>query len=150
MEDTATLTFKVKRFDDNRELPIMLEVRLDGEAKYSREVPFEEETVSIAFSDAEAEHTLEIEMSGKTYAHTKLAEDGTVVSDTAIEVYDFCLEDIEIGYNVTSASKYVHSYNNPDPNAEIISEQFNNNMGCNGVATFKFSTPAFIWLLENV
>lgn len=149
MEDTAKLSFKVKRQDDKKDFPLFLEVRLDGEVKYKKEAPFEEELVEIFVSDEEAEHTLELEMSGKTYAHTVLDANNEISSDTMIEVYDFELEDIDIGFQVTQ-STYRHSFNSPDPNAETEIGPFCNAMGCNGVVTFKFTTPAFIWLLENV
>ena len=148
INDTATLKVGIKNKEDST-APLTVAIVIDGVAQTEETYrPGKELIHTFTISDEEAEHTLEIFLKGKTYDHTKLDVDGNVVADSLIEVTVLELEDIDVMTPLRETSTYVHSYNNPD--LEPVSDEFNFAMGCNGTVTMKFSTPAFIWLLENI
>jgi hypothetical protein len=107
------------------------------------------QTISAAVDDEveDVEHTVKIVLKNKTAAHTKVDESGEIVKDSMIAISDVKLDDIEIDQMFFERSCYTHSHNS---DAEPMQHQFYGNMGCNGTIEFKFSTPVYIWLLENL
>ena len=105
--------------------------------------------VNVKFDDeAEGvEHTVKIVLKNKTTEHTKVDESGQIVKDAMIYISNIKMDDIEIDQIFFEKSTYRHSFNqDTDP----VANPFYGNMGCNGTVEFKFSTPAYIWLLENM
>jgi len=102
---------------------------------------------AVDISDDAAEHMLEICMQGKTAEHTKINDTGEIVDDILVAVKNLCLDDIELGHTFLEHATYSHDFNGTqDP----VTVPFAGVMGCNGVVRFKFSTPAYLWLLENL
>lgn len=104
--------------------------------------------VSYEFEDADdGEHELRIEVSGKLRSHTQLDEQGNIVSDRVVSVQDLKLDDISLGYIFTEHAKYHHDFNGTQ---SPTVERFFGQAGCNGKITFQFTTPVYLWLLENL
>jgi hypothetical protein len=101
--------------------------------------------IECSVEDGEHTHKITVEMQGKLPEHTKLDETGNIVKDAMIVVSDVSIDDIDL--NVNDVMTYLHDTNG---SAELTQHKFYGNMGCNGVATFEFSTPIYIWLLENM
>lgn len=90
-------------------------------------------------------YEVRIKMSGKTDADTVLDGD-KIIESTVLEFDDFrfdnfCFDDI-----LSKVATYTHDNNGY---GEMHDEKFDFVMGCNGEVTFKFTTPLYLWLLEN-
>lgn len=121
-------------------------VALDQQTIWTGDPGSEPVHISHAITDDEADHTLTITLSGKTEQHTVVNDQGEIVEDLLISAKDFSLDGIDISQLVWEKSQYRHSFNGSQP--EIV-DQFFGDMGCNGQVEFRFSTPVYIWLLEN-
>lgn len=96
--------------------------------------------------DDEGSHELTISLLGKTNNDTKLSADGNIIEDAAIKCSNFTADDVDINQLVTDLSTYTHDFNG---NADGVVEKFYGIMGCNGTVRLEFSTPIYIWILEN-
>jgi hypothetical protein len=57
------------------------------------------------------------------------------------------IDGIEIDQVFANRSRYTHSFNS---DANAIVDDFFGVMGCNGVVEFAFTSPVYLWLLENL
>lgn len=109
--------------------------------------PADAHQISHEFEDIdEQEHVLNIALSNKLPSHTKVDEQGNIVSDLLVNISQFLLESVNIDQLVWNTSTYHHAFNGTQPSTV---ERFFGNMGCNGQVEFRFTSPAYIWLLEN-
>ena len=109
--------------------------------------PADAHQISHEFEDVDGqEHVLSIALSNKLPSHTKVDEQGNIVSDLLVNVSKFLLESVSIDQLVWASATYHHDFNGTRPSTV---EQFFGNMGCNGQVEFRFTSPAYIWLLEN-
>jgi hypothetical protein len=63
-----------------------------------------------------------------------------------VTVGSFEFEDINVNQIVQDLAVYTHDFNG---SATKTQDKFFGSMGCNGTLSLKFSTPIYIWLLEN-
>jgi hypothetical protein len=94
-----------------------------------------------------SEHELRIVMKHKQADHTRLDEQGNIVQDAVFTVSDLELDGINIMQIVVDRSEYTHDFNGSQPTSV---HRFYGEMGCNGTVSMKFSTPVYLWLLENM
>lgn len=99
------------------------------------------------FPDNDADHVFEIELSGKSPAHTEIDQKGNILQDRVVEISDMSLDDIPLGHLVVEHSRYHHDHNGT---SLPMQSDFFGTMGCNGRVQMKFSTPTYLWLLENI
>ena len=93
------------------------------------------------------EHCFEIELHGKTPDHTKVNDQGDIVQDVLAEIRDVALDDIQLGHMFLEKTQYHHDHNGTtDP----VQTQFFGSMGCNGRVKLRFTSPVYLWLLENM
>ena len=102
---------------------------------------------SHAFSDADATHELKFIMKNKTRHHTRCNADGTIAQDANLIVDQIEFDDIALGQIVPNLSVYEHDFNGTGAPTQ---DKFYEQMGCNGTVTLPFSTPVYLWLLENM
>jgi hypothetical protein len=88
----------------------------------------------------EAQRLLKNEISSKMY-------DLTQVSDKSITIENLAFDDIELGQLVTDLATYTHDFNGSQ---DTIQDQFFGSMGCNGIVRIEFSSPVYLWMLENM
>ena len=125
---------------------IKLAIALDNEIIWQGD-PGNPQQIVHEFDDADnADHLLTITLSGKLPKHTEVDDQGNIVSDLLVNVSQFSLESVPIDHVVWRQSKYYHDFNGTQPS---ITDEFFGDMGCNGRVEFKFSSPVYIWLLEN-
>jgi hypothetical protein len=112
---------------------------------YPTETP---DMISHEFDDADDQsHMLTFEMRGKLPEHTTLANNGEILNDRVIEISDVAFDDIVLGHVFTEQCQYHH--NNNDTTDPIV-DTFHTIMGCNGRVEMRFTTPIYLWLLENM
>jgi hypothetical protein len=141
---TTTLAFRARATGSD----LKLTARLNDRVFFDQQLNSEETVIKYDFPDADdTEYLLEIEMTGKLPAHTKIDSEGNITEDRVIEIYEFIIDDVEVTQLFTEKVEYHHDFNgSKDP----IVDEFFGSIGCNGVLKFKFTTPVYIWLLENM
>ena len=102
---------------------------------------------SHTISDNDGEHELAFELFGKMPTHTKINESGQIIEDAMLTIADITIDDIDIKKIIDEKSQYFHDFNNT---AAATEDKFYGDLGCNGVVKLKFSTPFYLWLLENM
>jgi hypothetical protein len=107
-----------------------------------------EQDFSFEFADIEgAANIIEFELSEKTAAHTGIDESDEITHDELVTISAVSIDEIELGHLLTEKAVYQHNFNGSQPMTEV---QFFGAMGCNGVVRFEFSSPFYLWLLENM
>jgi hypothetical protein len=104
-------------------------------------------TVQFDVEDNDGEHELRIVLKNKLPEHTKIGAEGNIEQDAVIMVGRFEFEDIDVNQVVQEQAVYHHDFNGSAP---AVQDRFYGSMGCNGTLSLKFSTPVYIWLLENM
>ena len=72
---------------------------------------------------------------------------GNILSDAILEFDSFVVADIDVDQIMFTKSVYHHDTNGTQPTQDA---QFYGAMGCNGIVSLKFTTPVYLWLLENM
>jgi len=145
LTDTTTkLSFRVAATGAD----LKLRATLDGAVLYEGSPSEAAQTVEHNFDDSqEQEHTLVFEMSGKRPEHTQLDAQGEIVQDRLILISDIAFDDIMLAHVVSERAEYQHDHNGT---TRITANKFFGAMGCNGQVTLRFTTPIYLWLLENM
>jgi hypothetical protein len=152
--DTVKLEFDVGTTDAGCQLGV--KVRVDNTVIYDNAHVTSTDHISHDISDDDGEHELAIELYGKLPDHTQLDSDGNIVKDALLTVGNFTMDDIDISsillnqtHSDTPSSilQYCHDFNGTQP---AVVDKFHGFMGCNGTVTLKFTTPVYLWLLENM
>ena len=142
--NTSILTFTVQSTGPD----LHLTVKLDDHIIYDRSPGDSPEHISYSFDDSvETEHLLSFEMSGKLPEHTTISESGEITQDRLIKISDVAFDDIVLGQVFIESAKYRHDYNGT---GNFVEEKFYGEMGCNGRVEMRFTTPIYLWLLENM
>jgi hypothetical protein len=109
------------------------------------------ETMSVSGilpnDDVEAEHVLKLVLKYKQVHHTTLSDSGEILDDACLKISKLKFDEIEVGYATLQTAVYWHNFNGT---AELDKHKFFDTMGCNGSVELKFSTPIYLWLLENM
>jgi hypothetical protein len=124
-----------------------MEIWFDDQQIFNQDWVTESQTISYELSDIDAEHELRFVMKNKTADHTKVDESGIIVKDACLIISDLAFDDIALGNIVTEKAVYTHNFNG---NGETVQDKFFGQMGCNGTVSIKFTTPMYLWLLENL
>lgn len=127
---------------------LTLRVALDGHVFWEGTVPTDQDQL-IQHTFAEQDnvtHELHIELCGKSPSHTRLDGQGNIVEDRVVHIEDFSMDDIELGHLLYSKSRYEHNHNGTTESGQ---HGFYGVMGCNGVVSLSFTSPAYLWLLEH-
>ena len=117
---------------------------------------------AVEYFDFDAEilegaHSLDIVFLNKTMYDTKLDTNGNIVEDLLLNIDSIEIDDIDIGNLKWTASVYTplypESYKQRVLSAgQQISNEVKNcvNLGWNGTWSLPFTSPVYIWLLENI
>ena len=145
MENTATLSCKIGTTDAS--IPLGLEIWLDDTVIYNNDHVVDSQQLNYEFEDDGNEHELQFVMKNKTIDHTQVDENGNIIKDACLTVQDVAFEGIELGHMFVEQSVYTHDFNGTQ---DKVDNKFFGSMGCNGTVRLKFTTPIYLWLLENM
>lgn len=110
--------------------------------------PHDQMSVAMDIDDnVEQLQTLRIDMQGKTPEDTKLDDQANIVDDVVLYANKFEIDGIAVDLAVFEHCVYTHNFNGF---GNAVNDRFHGVMGCNGTVTFDFTTPIYIWLLENM
>ena len=130
-------------------IPLCIRVRLDGEEIACISPVPEHYHLHYEFNDSidEESHVMEFELSGKMPEHTEVNDHGEIVKDATVTIRNKRFESVMVDTAVDANTRYHHDFNGSQSS---IDDDFFGVMGCNGVARFEFTTPMYIWMLDNL
>ena len=144
--ETAQISFELSTSD--AAVALAFEAWIDDQCIFKTDHVTETVQVSYDLPEGDdAEHSLRLIMSGKTPEHTRVDEQGNITQDARLSIAHMCFDEIELGQVFLDRSVYVHNFNGT---GESINDRFFGEMGCNGTVELKFSSPIYLWLLENM
>jgi len=106
-----------------------------------------QQQVVVEIADDDGEHELRFVLKNKTADHTQIDEAGNIVADAMLTITDLAFDEIKLGQIATTHAVYTHDFNGT---GKLTQNKFYSEIGCNGAISLKFSTPVYLWLLENM
>jgi hypothetical protein len=146
MTQENLIPFRCNISSTDTSVALGLRILLDDQVIFDQSHITENIPFECLISDVDQQHVLIFEMSGKTQAHTVVNEAGEITKDALLKLTNFSIDDIEL-VNVQTTFKYEHNFNGT---GDKVVEPFYGSIGCNGQVIVKFSTPIYLWLLENM
>ena len=143
--ETVKISFDIETSD--AECPLGVEIWLDDAVLLANNHVQEKICFFHDISDDDGEHKLRIIMLGKTEDHTIVDEAGNIVRDATLQITNVVIDDLDVNQLFLEKCVYTHNFNNTQSE---IADTFHGVAGCNGTITFEFSTPIYLWLLENM
>lgn len=126
---------------------LKFEIVLDDQSVFTLLPVDQPRTVEFDIPDDEGSHQLRLCMSGKTKYHTKLDASGNIIKDAQLKISAVAFDDISISDLLPQVAVYHHDFNGT---GKPTQDPFYETMGCNGHVNIEFSTPVYLWLLENM
>ena len=142
-----TVKFNCVVSSTNSTVPLGLEIWLDQHKFFDLDHIDQACQVEHEISDDDGDHELRFVLKHKLSDHTQVDADGNIVGDATVMVSGIRFDDIDCQYLTTKLARYQHNFNGTG-NPTI--GKFYGEMGCNGTASLKFTTPIYLWLLENM
>ena len=157
---TEKLKFRLELYATMWDKPPVAEIKLNDKSYFKADVSGTEQDPTTVEFEAEltdgSEYNLIIDRSGKVKSQTIVNEKGDILKDQLLHIKSIEIDEIDIGALVYEG---VYTPDYPEPwatqqrkaNAELP-ESFKNvtQMGHNGQWKFTFSSPFYMWLLENL
>jgi hypothetical protein len=144
MSNFTTISGSIDSSD--KKIPLGTEVWIDDTCVINVEHVDQVVCFSHQLDEEEGEHELRIVLKHKTEAHTDVNEEGEIVRDARLIISDIKFDEVVLGHTFLEKTIYKHDFNG---SGDAVEDQFFGEMGCNGNVSLKFSTPAYLWLLEN-
>ena len=145
MTNTTTISGFIDSSD--KKIPLGTEVWIDDICVVNVEHVDRIVHFSHAIEEDDAEHELRIVMKHKTPNHTELDNAGNIICDAMLSISDIKFDEIALGQVFLNKTVYTHDFNGSQSSVE---DKFFGSMGCNGTVSLKFTTPLYLWLLENM
>jgi hypothetical protein len=142
-----TIEFACQISTTNADAALGLEIWLDAVKIYNNDHVSATETFHYDFPDIDGDHELQFVMKNKLSQHTKIDDTGNIVEDARLVINNLEFEEIELTQLFNDRAVYTHNFNGTQPE---IKDQFFGEMGCNGTVSLQFTTPMYMWLLENM
>ena len=98
-------------------------------------------------SDDVDERKLRIVIFGKPSDYTQVDDAGNIIKDATLQISQVEIDTLDVNQLFLDKCVYTHDFNGTQP--EIV-DTFHGIAGCNGTISFEFSTPIYLWLLENM
>jgi hypothetical protein len=117
----------------------LLDVELGTRLEY-------EQTVEL---NDEGNHQLTFTLHNKTKYDT-VVKDGVIEKDTLIKITNIELEDIDLTSMLSLNKELFYYEHDNNGTTQLEKHTLYDTLGCNGTATINFTTPFYIWLLENL
>lgn len=157
---TEKLKLKIELYATMWDKAPHADVRVAGKSYFNGEITTTEKKPTLIEFEADLEegqdHDLTIVRSNKKNGQTIINDAGDILKDQLLHVKLIEIDGIDLG-SLLLRGKYTPEY--PEPWAtqqrkkgEDLKESFDNvtALGFNGKWTFTFSSPFYMWLLENL
>ena len=143
--DKISISFDLA--SSNYEVPLTFQVMLGLDVLRTIDHVSAPHAISLEIDDTDGEHEIKFFMKNKTQEHTVIDADGNIISDAMLTIANMTFDDIKLGHLFTEQAVYHHDFNGTQT---PIEDEFFGDMGCNGHVSLKFTTPIYLWLLENM
>ena len=157
---TEKLKFKLELYATMWDQPPHAEILIGDERHFKGDITAtEDKPLLIEFeqtTDEGKEYELIIKRSGKHRRQTVTNENGDVLKDQLLHIKSIDIDEIDIGalvYEGVYTPQYPEPWVTQQREAGTeLKESFKNvtSMGHNGTWKFKFQSPFYMWLLENL
>ena len=160
MDEKETLTFKIGLSGTSDKKQTEFKISINGNtlvhSKLTKPVN-ETEYFEFTHDISEGDNTLEISLLNKGFGDTVLDSDGNIVNDMLLNIDSIEIDEIDLGSLKWTLSSYEPVY--PERyRAEVVKKgeelpaAVKNcvNLGWNGTWKLPFTSPFYIWLLENI
>ena len=157
---TEKLKFKLELYSTMWDKPPLAEIKLNSKSYFKSEITSTEQDPTIIEFEAElteeSEYNLIIERSGKGKNQTVLDDQDNIIKDQLLHIKGIEIDEIDIGALVYEG---VYTPKYPEPwatqqreSGNDLKDSFKNvtTMGFDGEWKFTFSSPFYMWLLENL
>ena len=157
---TEKLKFKLELYATMWDQPPVAEIKLNSQSYFKSEITSTEHNPTVIEFEAElteeSEYNLIIERSGKGKNQTVLDDKGKISKDQLLHIKRIEIDEIDIGALVYEGI-YTPKY--PEPwatqqreSGNDLKDSFKNvtELGFDGTWNFKFASPFYMWLLENL
>jgi len=142
-----TIRFNCVISSTDTAVPVGMEIWLDDKKLFDQDHVDHACPVEYEMPDDDGDHELRFVLKNKLPEHTQVDTDGNIVRDATVMVSGIRFDDIDCQYLTTKLAEYQHDFNGTD---KTNTHKFYGELGCNGTVSLKFSTPIYIWLLENM
>ena len=156
---TESLKFKIELYSTYWNKPPIVEVKVGDKSYFKNEITStEKEPTLIEFThdcESEKSHNLSLIRTNKNVKET-VVENNKIVKDQLLNVKYVEIDEINIGsliYEGVYTPEYPQPWATQQHNKGVtLPKSFKNvtQMGHNGVWAFKFTSPFYMWLLENL
>ena len=143
--DTVVLSCHLDTSDASAKLG--LEAWIDDVKFFDSKHVNQSQIISMDLSNDEGNRELRFVLKGKTVEHTTVDDQGNIVKDATLKLSDITVDGIDITHLFQTHSVYTHNFNGTQPESQ---HKFYGVAGCNGVISFQFTTPIYLWLLEHM
>jgi hypothetical protein len=144
--ETAKISFDIETSD--AECPLSIEIRLGNMVLLKNNHVQDKITFEYDINDVDdGDHELQIVLTGKTSNHTIVDETNAIIKDATLTISNVVIDDLDINQLFLEKCVYTHDFNGTQSKIE---DSFYGIAGCNGTISFKFTTPIYLWLLENM
>ena len=157
---TEKLKFKLELYATMWDKPPIAEVLINDKSQFKGEITVSKENSQFIEFEAELdegkEYSLVIKRSNKTDPQTVVNDKGDIIHDQLLHIANIEIDDIDIGSLIYEG---VYGPEYPEPWAtqqrqegHSLPETVKNSpiMGHNGIWKFSFTSPFYMWLLENL
>ena len=145
MSQEFTINFTVDTTDGT--VPLGFEMWLDGTLAHDIKHVTGSTELSYSIPDDDGQHELKFILKNKLPEHTSIDENGNILKDALLSITQLEFDGIKLGQMLNDLARYQHNYNGT---GQTVDESFAGFMGCNGTVSLKFTTPVYLWLLENM
>ena len=156
---TESLKFKIELYSTYWNKPPIVEVKVGDKSYFKNEITStEKEPTLIEFThdcESDKSHNLSLIRTNKNVKET-INENGDLLKDQLLHIKSIEIDEIDLG-SLLFEGVYRPQY--PEPWATQQREAGNNipetlknsvDLGHNGTWTFSFTSPFYMWLLENL
>ena len=157
---TEKLNFKLELYATMWDKPPVAEIKINSKSYFKSEVTSTEQDPTVIEFEVEltegSEYNLVIERFGKENNQTVINEKGDILKDQLLHIKNIEIDEIDIGALVYEG---VYTPKYPEPwatqqreSGNDLKDSFKNvtQMGFNGTWNFRFESPFYMWLLENL
>jgi hypothetical protein len=143
--DSVSFTCVISSTDFD--VPLGLEIWLDDHRFFDQDRIDHTCQIEHEISDDDGDQQLRFVLKNKQSDHTQLDAHGNIVSDATVLIRNIKFDGVNCDYLVSTLAEYQHDFNGT---GNLTTQKFYGELGCNGTVTLKFSTPIYMWLLENM
>lgn len=143
--DQTTISCSIENSDPACRLGV--EIWLDDICLLDQEHVTDPVSFSHSLPDDTADHALRFVLKNKPADYTTVDADGNILTDARLRISKIEFNQVELNYMVTQQAVYSHDFNGAGPPTQ---EKFYGEIGCNGTVSLRFTTPIYLWFLENM